>query len=155
GRALRMYPQYIEALTDIGTIFLLYNRPESALMFLHRADDADNCNQLVKLNMAIALTEQNDYVNALKLLKEILRAEPRMALAQYLIAKIDYLQKKFDAAETYARQALDNNPKLLDGWVLLINISIEQNKYDQARDGLERIRDAMKNQMVTRFIDEQ
>src|SRR5262245_9243723 len=31
GKALRNYPRYLEALTDIGTIFLLYNRPEAAL----------------------------------------------------------------------------------------------------------------------------
>jgi hypothetical protein len=37
----------------------------------------------------------------------------------------------------------------------MINISIEQKKFDQAREALQRVREAMHNQMVTKFIDEQ
>src|SRR4029453_14156931 len=70
GRALRAYPQYMEALTDIGTIFLLYNRPEAALHFLRRAQDIDDSNSIINMNIAVALTEQNDYANATKLLKK-------------------------------------------------------------------------------------
>ncbi len=155
GRALRSYPRYVEALTDIGTIFLLYNRPESAMTFLRRAKDVDDCNPIINLNIAAALTEQGDYGGALKLLKDLLHREPRMALAQFFIGKIHYLQKKYNQAEPYLRQALEIDPSLLDAWVLMINISVEQEKYDQAREGLQRVREAMSNQMVTKFIDEQ
>src|SRR5262245_12084495 len=64
GRALRAYPQYLEALTDIGTIFLLYNRPEAALTFLRRAQEVDDSNSIIDLNIAVALAEQNDYASA-------------------------------------------------------------------------------------------
>src|SRR6185436_19395801 len=83
GKALRAYPQYLDALIDIGTIFLLYDRPASALMFLRRAKDVDDCNPLVNLNIAVGLTEQGDYGGALKLLKDVLHREPRMAMAHF------------------------------------------------------------------------
>src|SRR5207244_2037967 len=33
GKALRLYPNYVQALSDLGSIFILFNRPESALTF--------------------------------------------------------------------------------------------------------------------------
>jgi len=155
GEALRSYPRYLEALTDIGTIFLLYNRPESALSFLRRAQEIDDCNPIINLNIAVALTEQADYGGALKLLKDVLNKEPQMAFAHYFMGKIQYLQKKYDQAEVNVREAIEKDPQLLDALVLMINISIEQKKFDQAREALQRVREAMHNQMVTKFIDEQ
>jgi tetratricopeptide (TPR) repeat protein len=155
GQALRSYPRYLEALTDIGTIFLLYNRPESALSFLRRAQEIDDCNPIINLNIAVALTEQADYGGALKLLKDVLNREPQMAFAHYFMGKIQYLQKKYDQAEVNVREAIEKDPQLLDALVLMINISIEQKKFDQAREALQRVREAMHNQMVTKFIDEQ
>jgi tetratricopeptide (TPR) repeat protein len=155
GSALRAYPQYMEALTDIGTIFLLYNRPEAALTFLRRAQEIDESNPIIDLNIAVALTEQNDYASATKLLKKILQREPRMASAQLLLAKIHYLEKKYDQADAYVRQALENDPKLLSAWLLLIDVSYGQKKYDQVREGLRHVREAISNEKVSEFIDEQ
>jgi len=69
GKALRAYPKYVQALGDLGTIFILYNHPESALTFLRRAHDLDDCNVVVNLNIAIALAEQEDYTGAVKIFK--------------------------------------------------------------------------------------
>jgi tetratricopeptide (TPR) repeat protein len=155
GRALRSYPQFLPALTDIGTIFLLYNRPESALSFLRRAADVDDSNPIINLNIAIALSEQSDYNGATKLLKKILQRDPRMALAQLALARIYIRDKKWDEAENYVRRALENDPKLLDGWLLLVDLSLEQKKFDQAREGLRHVRETIGNRQVTQFIDEQ
>ena len=37
----------------------------------------------------------------------------------------------------------------------MINISLQEKKYDQARDALMHVRQAMDNTMVSKFIDEQ
>src|SRR5213594_1449027 len=103
GKALRAYPNYVEALSDLGSIFILYNRPESALTFLRRAQELDGGNIIINLNIAIALTEQGNYPEATKLLKKVLSTNPRVALAQYYLAKISYIQKKYDRAEEYVR----------------------------------------------------
>jgi len=155
GKALRLYPNYVQALSDLGSIFILFKRPESALTFLRRAHDLDDCNLVVNLNIAIALTEQGSYSDAMKLFKKILSTNPRMALAQYYMAKVDYLQKKYTDAEEYATQAVENDPHLLDASLLLIDISLKQKKYDQARAALLHIRQAMDNNRISKFIDEQ
>ena len=89
------------------------------------------------------------------MLKSLLHDQPRIAAAQYFLAKIEYFEKKYNRAEHDVQQALENDPRLLDAWVLFINISLEQNKQDQVRDALQRIRETMDNQLVTKFIDEQ
>jgi lipopolysaccharide biosynthesis regulator YciM len=155
GRALRTYPDYVPALGDLGTIFILFNRPESALTFLRRAHEIDDRNVVINMDIAIALTEQADYANAMKLFKKVLGTTPRLALAEYYVAKIDYLQKKFEDAEVYARQAVQDDPRFLEGSLLLINISMQQKKYGQARDALVQIRQAMDNKTISAFIDEQ
>jgi protein O-GlcNAc transferase len=155
GKALRAYPNYVQALGDLGAIFILYNHPESALMFLRRAHELDSCNVVINLNIAIALTEQEDYSSALKIFKNILSKDPHLGLAQYYLAKVYYIQKKYEAAEDYVRQAMGNDPHLLEASLLMINISLQEKKYDQAREALLHLRQAMDNTMITKFIDEQ
>lgn len=155
GKALRSYPQYLAALTDIGAIFLLYDRPDSALTFLRRAHDVDESNEVVNLNIAVALAEKGDYNGALNQLKGVVQRQPQMAFVEYAIARIAYAQRKYDEAEQHVRKAVEVNPALLDAWVLLIDISLEQKKTDQAREALEQIRKSVNVEMVTEFIDEQ
>ncbi len=154
GTALRNYPTYLEALGDLATIFILYNRPESALSFLRRAQDIDDCNPIINLNTAIALAEQRDYSGAIKLLKRVLKTDPGMGLAQYYIAQIRFLQQKHTEAEKSLHEAVRIQPGLLDAWLLLANLSLAQEKYEQAREALLEIQSAMNNKMVSEFIDE-
>jgi len=155
GKALRVYPDYLPALRDLGTIYILYNQPQSALTFLRRAQQIDEDNVVISLNIAIALTEQGDYAHAMKLFKRVLSRYPRLALALYHIARLDYLQKKYNEAENYVKQARETDPRLLEASLLLVNISLKENKNDQAREALLQIRQTMENKMISSFIDEQ
>jgi Tfp pilus assembly protein PilF len=155
GKALRAYPNYVEALSDLATIFLLYNRPESALVFLRRAQDLDEGNPLINLNIAIALTEQAEYGDAMKLLKKVLHDNPRSALANFYIARIHFRQKKYGEAREAAQKAVETDPRLLDAWLMIVNASTEEKKYDQAKDALTHIRQSIANGKVAAFIDEQ
>jgi len=155
GKALRVYPNYVQALSDLATIFLLYNRPESALVFLHRAQDLDDANPVINLNIAIALTEQAQYDDAMKLLKKLLRDNPQLGLAHFYIGKIHYMQKKYGPAEESAEKAVSLDPAILDGWLLIVDASMEQKKYDEAREALTHVRQTMSNGRVAAFIDEQ
>src|SRR5207249_1071280 len=65
GKALRVYPEYLSALGDLGTIYILYNQPQSALTFLRRAQQIDEGNVIISLNIAIALSEQGEYPRAM------------------------------------------------------------------------------------------
>ena len=73
----------------------------------------------------------------------------------YYVARIQYSEKKRDDAERTLRQALEQDPRLLDAWVLLVNIAIERNDPAGAREALIRLREAMNDRMFSRFVDEQ
>jgi tetratricopeptide (TPR) repeat protein len=155
GNAVRAFPNYADALSDMATVFLLYNRPESALAFLRRAQDQDEGNVVINLNVAIALTEQADYGGAMKVLKKVLQNNPQMALAHFYIGKIHMAQKKYAEAQAAAERATSMDPELLDAWLLVVNASLEQKNYDHAREALTHIRQSINNGKVTTFIDEQ
>jgi tetratricopeptide (TPR) repeat protein len=155
GKALRAYPEYLEALGDLSTIFILYNRPDSALTFLRRAQNVDDCNPVINLNVAIALLEQRDYAGAMKLLNKVVETEPQLALARFYMGKIYYAQKKYDQAEAALRQAVQVDPMFLDAWLQLVRVSLAQDKHEQAREALLHIRQATRNGTIAEFIDEQ
>src|SRR5256885_4850950 len=50
-----------QALSDVGTIYTLFNRPDSALSFLRRAQQVDKENSVVRLNIAAALITKHEY----------------------------------------------------------------------------------------------
>jgi tetratricopeptide (TPR) repeat protein len=155
GTAIRIYPNFVRALGDLSAVYILFNRPESALMFLRRANQIDNHDVVIKVNMGIALTEQRDYAGAMKLFKNVLTVSPRLAFAHYYVARIHYLQKKYEDAEQSIRKAIENDPHMLEASMLMIDITLQQRKYDQAREALLGIRQAIDNKIISRFIDEQ
>jgi len=155
GEALRLFPQYIQALSDVGTIYTLFNRPDSALSFLRRAQQVDKENPIIRLNIAAALFTKHEYDSAMKVLQEALRSDPQKSLALYYVARIQHAQKKHEEAERTLRQALQEDPRLLDAWVMLVNIAIERNDSVTAREGLVHLREAMNDGMFSRFVDEQ
>jgi tetratricopeptide (TPR) repeat protein len=155
GQALRLYPNYIQVLGDLGTIYLLYNRPDSALAYLRRAIEVDGSNSAVRLNIALALMIRGDYGEAQNLLEGVLRAEPGNSLPIYYMARLQYLQRKYGVAEQTLRRALEQNSALLDGWLLLVDIGLEQKDYATVREGLMHLREAMNNGMFSKFVDEQ
>lgn len=53
------------------------------------------------------------------------------------------------------RAALADDPGFLDGWLLLVNLGMELNNRDLAREALIHLRQAMNNGMFSRFVDEQ
>jgi Flp pilus assembly protein TadD len=155
GQALRHYPNYIQVLGDLGTIYLLYNRPDSALAYLRRALEIDGSNSAIRLNTAVALIVRGDYGEASGYLKDVLDVEPGNSLPIYYMAKLQYLQRRYGPAEQTLRRALDGNPALLDGWLLLVDIALQQRDYRTAGDALMHLRAAMNNRMFSAFVDEQ
>jgi tetratricopeptide (TPR) repeat protein len=155
GQALRFYPNYIQVLGDLGTIYLLYSRPDSALAYLRRALEIDEENSAIRMNVGVALMIRGDYGEAMNHLEDVIRTEPGNSIPIYYMAKLQYLQRRYGIAEQTLRRALDDNSALLDGWLLLVDVALEQKDYATAREALMRLREAMNNRMFSRFVDEQ
>jgi tetratricopeptide (TPR) repeat protein len=152
--ALRLYPNYVQPLADLGAVFILFNRPDAALEFLRRAHDIEGQHIIVNLNIGIALMEQGDYSGAIKLFKSVLNRNPRLALAHYYMARIYCLQKKYADAEESILKAIEDDPHMIEASMLMIDISFQQQKHGQVREALLQIREAAGNKRISQFIDE-
>ncbi len=155
GTAIRIAPKYIQPVTDAGTIYLILNRPEAAMVFLRRGLDLDPNNPIIRLNVALALTLKKDYDGALKLLDSVMGDVADKSLPHLFQARAYYLQKKYAKAADLAKIALNEDPRLLDGWQLLINIAADQKDYAAVRENLENMRQAIRSKEFARFVDDQ
>jgi tetratricopeptide (TPR) repeat protein len=98
---------------------------------------------------------KKDYDGALKLLDSILRDAADKSLPRLFQAKVYYFQKKYQQAEESARLALNEDPQLLDGWQLLLNIAAEQKDYPAMKQSLLKLRQALPAREFARFVDDQ
>ena len=71
------------------------------------------------------------------------------------MARLQFLQRRYGVAEKTLRRALAENSALLDGWLLLVDIALEQKDHTMAREALMHLREAMNNGMFSKFVDEQ
>jgi tetratricopeptide (TPR) repeat protein len=155
GVCMRRFPNYVPALADIGSIYILLNRPDAALAYLRHAHRLDSSNAAVRLNMALAYHEKQNFGEASKILEALLEDQGMKSLSLYYLARIHYDQKKYKLAEKTVRLALQEDPDLLDGWLLLVNLSIEQKNHGAVREGMLQLRKAMNNRLFTEFVEEQ
>ena len=153
GNALRVYPNYLPAMTDAGTIYLLLNHVDVALIFFRRASDIDPKNCVIRVNMAAALVQKKEYSDAIKILNSVLKDSADKALPNLILAQTYFFQKKFPVAEENARLALKYDPQLLDGWLLIVNMGLETKDYTLVREGLGQLRQAMNNRAFSEFVD--
>lgn len=155
GAAIRLYPTYIDALTDLGAILVLLDRPEAGLAFLRRAHNVDDTDSVININIAAAMTEQADYAGAMKMLHKVLKDDPHVSLAQYYVAKIQCIQEHYAEAARSAEEAVAANPDLLEAWILLMEVNEQLKNPAGVRDALAHLRDAINDKIITRFFDEQ
>jgi len=155
GNAIRVAPNYIQPATDAGAIYLLLNRPDAAMVFLRRGLTLDPTNLVIRLDIAAAMILKKDYDGALRLLDSILRDAADKSLPRLFQAKVYYFQKRYEQAQEAARLALNEDPQLLDGWQLLLNIASEQKDYPAMKESLLKLRQALPAREFARFVDDQ
>jgi len=153
--AMAICPDYTSPMIDTGAIYLLFNRPEAAMFYLQRALKLDSQNLAARINVATALILKKEYNDAVKQLTSIVRDSADKSLPHLLLAKVYFLQKKYPLAAELAQTATAENPRLLDGWQLLLTMALEQKRYAEARENLMKLRQAINNETFSRFVEDQ
>src|SRR5262245_36736499 len=95
GEALRYFPDYVPVLADVGSIYILFNRPTSALTYLRRAQQLDRSNPVVNLNIAIALIATREHGDAMKVLQGLTATDLPRAIPLYYIGQVQYLERRY------------------------------------------------------------
>jgi cytochrome c-type biogenesis protein CcmH/NrfG len=155
GEALRCYPDFPQALSDVANIYIQVDRPQAALVYLHRAEQLDGEVNTIRMNTGVAHMAIGKYDEALKHFRALIRANAERPIPQYYTAKVYFLQRRLKLAEENIQAVLKDDPTFLDGWVLLIDIAREQKNQGLVREGLMHLRQAMKNGTLSKFLDEQ
>jgi len=155
GDAIRIFPDYVSALSDIGSIYILLNRPESALTFLRRAQRASPNNIVVMLNMATALVNMKNYSAGIKIFEDILENHDGSSMVRYFLAKAYWDQGKYDTAEKVLGEVLEETPDMIEAWVLLLNLDLERDNQSAARETLLHLKQMLNDVGFSKFIDRQ
>ncbi len=155
GESLQAYPNHVDVLSDIAAIYLLLNRPDSALTYLSRAHSIDRSNAAVRLNIGVAQIAKRQYAEALKTLDRICRDVAEKTLPRLYIAQVYISQNYLDDANRILRQVVEDDPRTLDGWVMLINLALQRQQYGEAREALTRLRDLTSDGLLARFVEDQ
>jgi protein O-GlcNAc transferase len=155
GEAIRLHPDYVDALSDIGALYILLNRPESAMTFLRRALRIDPSNVVVRANMAASFVNQRNFGEGIKLYQEILEEYGGSNIIRYQLAKAYWSQGKHELAEKAIRDALAVEPDMVDGWVLLLNVATDQGDQQSIVDTLVKLKEKLNNAGFSKFVERQ
>jgi tetratricopeptide (TPR) repeat protein len=90
--ALRLDPEYFEALATLGAIHLLENNPSTAIPYLQRAHKMDAGSQLVAANLAAAYLWTGDAVAARQTVSACLGRNPQFDACQRILRTIQAAQ---------------------------------------------------------------
>jgi len=154
GRAIRDYPRYRDALADVGALYILLNQVSAGLSYLQRALAIDRQDLLVQINIAIAYSALGDFGKASHILHGVLRKEARKTWPRYVLARTLFQQRDYGGALESVRLALEESPRLLDAWVLLLNLGIELRDASVVREALVQIRSLAPSPDFSGFVDD-
>lgn len=155
GRAISAFPQYARALADVGALYILIDEPETGLRYLQRAFAADRSDPFAQINMAVAQTALGNCRQAVKLLEGVIRAESHKSLPRFYLAKVLFSQQDYVAARETLKQVLAEDSQFFDAWLLLLNISLEQNDIAEARNALFHLQAMNDSPAFARVIEAQ
>lgn len=123
--AVRLDPEYMEAWNNLGSRYLMLDRPAEAIEPLRRAAELDPSSLFVHTNLAVALLALREYPEAERAARIARRVEAGDCKSGYLLGLALYAQRKFTP------EAI----RLLES---------AQEEFPKAREGLAAIRAALR-----------
>lgn len=94
-KAVEIDPEYMEALNNLGSRYLVLGDARSAFQSFRRAQEIDPGSALVQSNIAIALMSLHDVPGAEAAARRAIEMDPADVKAKYMLGLALYAQKKF------------------------------------------------------------
>ena len=110
-RALRIQPEYVEALKGYGKTLLAQKEYDSALIMFDKFLEVDPTDREAAYNKGQVYFNQQQYDMAIKQAESILTDEPEYYDAMLLAGDCYYSQKQYDPALEWYQKAYDNDVK--------------------------------------------
>lgn len=136
--ALRLQPEYGEALTGLGALLLMEKRVEEARPLFEKALSIDPNHATALVNMAMIDQARGDSARALERLRSVVARNPDFAEARLNLGSLLASMKKHDEAITHLSKAVELAPKRTVAQLNLAAAYMETRQWDQAEEHYRR-----------------
>ena len=132
--AIRMDPEYGEALNGLGGMLIRQKRIDEAEPLFEKALSIDPNHATALINLALINRFRGDNENALQLLRKVIARNPDYAEAHLNIGSLLAAMKKHDEAIQHLSQAIRLDPKMESAYLNLAAAYIETGQWSNAED---------------------
>jgi len=137
--AIRLEPEYGQALTGLGAMLLMQRRVDEAQKLFDRALRVDPNHATALINLAIIDRSRGDNDNALTRLRQVIARNPDYAEAQLNLGSLLASMKKHDEAIQHLSRAIDLNPKNAAAYITLAAVYMDTQRWEQASGSYRRV----------------
>ena len=138
GEALRLRPDYGEALTGLGALLLMQKRHDEARPYFEKALALDPNHATALINMAMIDQQRGDTAGALARLNQVIARNPDYAEAHLNLGSLLGSLRKHDEAIDHLATAVRLNPSLLPAHLNLATAYLDTEQWAMAEDHFRR-----------------
>jgi tetratricopeptide (TPR) repeat protein len=137
--AIRLDPEYGEALTGLGALLLIEKRTDEARLQFEQALSIDPNHATALINLAMIDRSRGDNESALKRLRKVVARNPGYAEAQLNLGSLLASMKQYDEAIGHLSKAVELNPKMAAAQLNLAAAYMETRQWGKAEDHYRRV----------------
>jgi tetratricopeptide (TPR) repeat protein len=138
--ALRLEPDYGEALTGLGALLLTQRRHDAARPYFEKALALDPNHATALINMALIDRQRGDTASALARLNQVVVRNPDYAEAHLNLGSLLGALKRHDEAIHHLTTAVTLNPTLLPAHLNLATAYLDTSQWSKAEEHFLRAR---------------
>ena len=136
--AIRMKPDYGQALTGLGALLLVQNRLEEAQRLFEKALTIDPNHATALVNLAMIDQSRGDFDSALHRLKKVVARNPDFAAAHLNLGSLLAMTKEFHEAIEHLSKAAELDPNRIVAHLNLAAAYMQTNEYGEAETHYRR-----------------
>lgn len=137
--AIRLEPDYGQALTGLGAVLLMEKRVEEAQRLFERALSVDPNHATALINLAMIDRSRGDNASAVQRLRKVIARNPDYAEAHLNLGSLLASMKKHDEAIQHLSKAVNLNPKMQAAYLNLAAVYMETEQWEKAADHYRRV----------------
>jgi tetratricopeptide (TPR) repeat protein len=137
--AIRLEPDYGQALTGLGAVLLMEKRFDEARSLFEKALSVDPNHSTALINLAMIDRSQGDNESALQRLRKVIARNPDYLEAHVNLGSLLASMKRHEEAIQHLSKAVDLSPKMEVAHLNLAALYMETRQWDKAEDHYRRV----------------
>lgn len=137
--AIRVDPEYGQALTGLGAMLLMQKRVNEAQSLFEKALTIDPNHATALINLAMIDRSQGDNESAITRLRKVIARNPDYAEAHLNLGSLLASMKRHDEAIQHLSKAVDLNPKMVAAHLNLAAAYTETRQWKKAEDHFRHV----------------